>query len=264
LKPTTKIKVNENSLVEVKEDVPEASKNQEVSRKLVKPTKQSIPNLKVGETDTEKVKSKSELDIVEGSNQKEENISPAKKGIVKDDTKSKGIEVIELVEETPSKPKTNFAKVDTTITMDEENKKISNDHDVENVKEKVEPSKNAAPSKGTETTTKEGKSKGQAAPKEKSKCRKILDVIDKVGKKCWCPILVFIVLPLAVLAVVAINPRMSRSGIGGVSTHQFSHGGGSKDEENSGGGSQGIFSFGVNNVTSETLKRKKIYNFFVF
>ena len=144
---------------------------------------------------------------------------------MKDDTNSKGIDVdvIELVEEKPSKPKTKFAKVDTKITMDEENKKISNDSDVDNVKVKEEQLSNSiksknAPSKSTETTTKEGKSKGQAAPKGKSKCRKIWDVIDKVGKKCWCPILVFFVFPLVALAVITINPRMSRSGIGGVST----------------------------------------------
>ena len=188
---------------------------------------------------------------------------------MKDDTNSKGIDVdvIELVEEKPSKPKTKFAKVDTKITMDEENKKVSNDRDVENVKVKKEPSnsiisKNAAPSKSTETTTKEGKSKGKNAPKAKSKCRKIWDVIDKVGKKCWCPILVFIILPLAVLAVMAINPRMSRSGIGGVSTHQFSHGGGSKDDEGN-SGQAGNFSYSANNITSLTLGHRKIHNFFI-
>ena len=237
LKPTTKIKVNENSWVEVKEDVPEASNNIEVSENLFKP-KQSVLNDEVGEKETKNAMPKFEFNIVKGSNQRDDDVSPAKKADVKDNNKS-----IESVEETPSKPKTNFAKVDTKITMDEENKKVSNDRDVENVKVKEEPSNSIKskndPSKSTDTTTKEGQSKGKDAPKRKSKCRKVLEIIDKVGKKCWCPILVFIVLPLAVFAVMAINPQMSRGGIGGVSTHQFSHGGGSKDDEgNSGGGSQ--------------------------
>ena len=238
LNPTPNIKVNENAWVEVMEEVPEASKNMEVSRSLVKPTKQPVHNVEVGEKETKNAKSECELDIVKGGNQREE--------------KSKSIDAVELVEETPSKPKINSAKVDNMIIMD---KKISNDSDVENVNVKEE-ANNPIKSNASKKTTKEGESKG----KGKSKCRKILDVIDKVGKKCWCPFLVFVVLPLVALAVVTIKPQMSRSGIGGVSTHQFSHVGGSKDgEENSGGGSQqaGNFSTYSHSQTYCT----KVYSF---
>ena len=68
----------------------------------------------------------------------------------------------------------------------------------------------------------------------------------------------FIILPLAVLAVMTINPRMSRSGIGGVSTHQFSNVGGSKDgEENSGGGSQQAGNFYLHTLSIITLVHHK-------
>ena len=174
LKPTPDIKVN--PWVEVMEEVPEASKNLEVSENLVKPTKQPVHNVEVGEKETKNAKSECELDIVNGGHQREENVFSAKKANVKDNNRSKSVDAIELVEETPSKPKTNFAKIDTKIIME---KKISND-----VKEEPNNSIKSMnfPSKAFKKTTKEGESKGKDAPKGKSKCRKVLDVIDKVGK----------------------------------------------------------------------------------
>ena len=235
LNPTPNIKVNENAWQKVIDKAPEASKNveqtQKDSKNLGKP-EQSVDNVEVGTERTKKAKSESELDIVEG-NKSAENVSPAKKSDVEDD--------IKLVEETPSEPKTKFGNADTKIIIDKENEKTSNENGIENVEVmEEEPSESIksenAPSKVSETSTKE--SKGKDPPKGKSKCRKVLAIIDKVGNKCWCPILVFIVLPLVVLAIFTIKPQSSRGGVG-VGSHQFSIGSGSNnDDENSGGGNQ--------------------------
>ena len=91
------------------------------------------------------------------------------------------------------------------------------------------------------------------APKGKSRFRKALDVFHKVARKCWCPILVFVVLPLIALAVLTILKPQLSIGKGGVSNV-----GGSKDgEENSGGGSQKAGNFYLHTLSIITLVHHK-------